>query len=142
VPASLPSAPDLLAIIREFLETDIMPDANLGEDKRFNIRIAINILATAERELRLGPAADGAEADRLSALVGADGSIEEKNRRLAHAIREKMVAGNDPLVLDHLHQTMVDALRINNPKWLPKGQKQIRSSGDRVTGSSVVSDRP
>lgn len=120
MPASLPSAPELLAVIREFLETDLLTDATLGEDKRFNVRIAVNMLATLERELRLGPAANTAEAERLSELVGAAGSLEEKNRRLSDAIRKRVLAANDPHLLDHLERTLVDALRINNPKWLPK----------------------
>lgn len=118
MPTSLNPAPDLLAVVREFLERDVLSDSDLADAKRFNIRVAINLLATAERELRLGPSANAAEADRLTALAGADGSIEEKNRRLARSIREGVVAGDDPQLLDHLHRTIVDALRINNPKWL------------------------
>lgn len=109
---------DLLAIVRAYLETEILQDSNLTDDKRFNVRIAVNLLATAERELRLGPAAIAAEADRLTALVGAEGSIEAKNQRLARAIREQTVAIDDPQLLDHLRRTIADALRINNPKWL------------------------
>ncbi|HWZ41986.1 MAG TPA: DUF6285 domain-containing protein [Candidatus Saccharimonadales bacterium] len=118
MPANLALAPDLLSVIREFLDTDIVQDPGLSDDKRFNARVAGNLLAMAERELRLGPAAKAAEADRLTALVGAEGSLEEKNRRLCRAIRDRAVAGDDPQVLDHLHRTIVDALRINNPKWI------------------------
>lgn len=114
-------ASDILTIIREFLETDLLSDPALGDDKKFNIRVAINLLAAAERELRLGPAANAAEAERLTALVGGEGSLEEKNQRLARAIRGGIVAGSDPRLLDHLHSTIVDALRINNPKWLDGG---------------------
>ncbi len=118
MPISLASAPDLLAVVREFLETDIVQDPTIGDDKRFHIRVAINLLATVERELRLGPAANTAEEDRLTALVGAEGSLEEKNRHLSGAIRDGAVASDDPQLLDHLYRTLVDALRINNPKWL------------------------
>jgi hypothetical protein len=118
MPTPLTPAPELLAVVREFLEADILPDPNLADEKRFNLRIAINLLSTVERELRLGPAANHAEADRLTALVGAEGSLEKKNRRLADSIRERARAGDDPQLLDHLRRTIVDALRINNPKWL------------------------
>ncbi len=118
MPISLASTPDLLAVVREFLETDLAQDPGISDAKRFHIRVAINLLATVERELRLGPAANAAEAERLTALVGADGSLEEKNRRLSRAIREGAVPSDDPQVLDHLYRTLVDALRINNPKWL------------------------
>lgn len=111
-------APDLISIVREFLEKDILPDSNLSDDKRFNIRVALNLLATAERELRLGPTANSSEAVRLAGFVGSEGSLEEKNRRLARAIRERTVAIDDVRLFDHLRQTITDALRINNPKWI------------------------
>lgn len=118
MPSSLPSAPDLLAVVREFLENDILPASGLGDDKRFNVRIAVNLLATVERELRLGPDADAAEASRLAMLVKEGESITEKNRLLAQAIRTGAMAADDPQLLDHIRRTLVDALRINNPKWL------------------------
>src|SRR5205807_7888583 len=118
MPSSLPSAPDLLAVVREFLETDILTATGLDDDKRFNVRVAVNLLAMVERELRLGPEADSAEAARLAAFVNGEGSIQEKNRLLAGVIRKGAIAIDDPQLLDHLRRTMVDALRINNPKWL------------------------
>jgi hypothetical protein len=118
MPSSLPSAPDLLAVVREFLENDILPAAGLDDDKRFNVRVAVNLLATVEREVRQGPQADAAEAARLALLVGEGSTITEKNQLLARAIRESATAANDPQLLDHLRRTLADTLRINNPKWL------------------------
>ena len=118
MPQSLPSAPDLLAVVREFLETDILPAAGLDDDKRFNVRVAVNLLATVERELRLGPEADAAEAASLAMLVNGGDSIKEKNRLLARAIREGTLASNHPQLLDHIRRTLAETLRINNPKWL------------------------
>jgi hypothetical protein len=118
MPQSLPSAPDLLAVVREFLENDVLPAAGLEDDKRFNIRVVVNLLATVERELRLGPEAEAAEAARLAMLVNGGDSIPEKNRLLAQAIREGAMACNNPQLLDHLRRTLTDTLRINNPKWL------------------------
>ncbi len=118
MPTSLPSAPDLVAVVREFLENDLLPVAGLDDDKRFNVRVAINLLATVERELRLGPQADAAEAERLAALVKAENSISDKNRLLSQAIRAGAISIDDPLLLEHLRHTLTDTLRINNPKWL------------------------
>jgi hypothetical protein len=118
MPTNFSPVPDLLAIVREFLETDILRDPALSDEKRFNLRVAVNLLATAEREVRFGPAANLAEEDRLTAFVGAEGSLEDKTRRLARAIREGALAGDSPRLLDHLRRTTADALRINNPKWL------------------------
>jgi hypothetical protein len=118
MPSSLPSAPDLLAVVREFLENNLLPALGENDDKRFNLRVAINLLATVERELRLGPESDAAEAARLVLLVSEGSTIKEKNQLLAHAIRQGAIASNDPQLQDHLRRTLTDTLRINNPKWL------------------------
>jgi len=116
MPMPLAPAPDVLATIRDYLETEILPA--LRDDKWFNVKIAINLLATIERELRLGPEADEHERARLTTLLGAAGTLEELNRALALAIRESGIALDDPRLLDHLRETTADALRINNPQWL------------------------
>jgi hypothetical protein len=116
MPMTLSPAPDMLATIRDYLEKEILP--TLGDDKWFNVKVAVNLLATIERELRLGPTANEEEHARLAALLGTAGTLEELNRALALAIREGRIALDDPGLLDHLRQTTADALRINNPQWL------------------------
>ena len=116
MPFSLPAAPDILAVIREFLEADVLP--HLSDDKRFNLRVAANLLATVERELRLRPTADAAEAARLQLLAGREDSLDGMNQHLACAIRDGRLSSEDPRLLEHLRATTEDALRINNPKWL------------------------
>lgn len=118
MPTSLPPAPDLVAVVREFLENDLLPAAGLDDDKRFNLRVAINLLATVEREIKLGPQADAAEFERLATLIDDGNSVSEKNRLLSQAIRAGAIRIDDPLLLDHLRHTLTDTLRINNPKWL------------------------
>jgi len=118
MPVSLSPAADVLATIRDYLETQVLP--SLRDDIWFNVKVSCNMLATVERELRLGPAADADEAVRLAALTGAGGALEEMNRALARAIRDGSIASDDPDLLDHLRRTTVDALRINNPRWLER----------------------
>jgi hypothetical protein len=116
MPLSLSPAADMLATIRDYLETQVLP--GLRDDVWFNVRISCNMLAMIERELRLGPAANAEEGARLAALTGAEGTLTEMNRVLARAIRDGSVAAEDPKLLDHLRRTTTDALRINNPRWL------------------------
>lgn len=116
MPMTLSPAPEMLATIRDYLEKEILP--TLSGDKWFNVKVAVNLLATIERELRLGPVANESERARLAALLGTAGTLEELNRALAQAIRESRIAPDDPGLLDHLRQTTADALRINNPQWL------------------------
>jgi hypothetical protein len=118
MPMSHPSAPEMLAVIREYLEATILPE--LRDDKWFNVKVAANMLATIERELRLGPAANAEEIARLEAITGARGSLDELNRVLAARIRDGSIKGSDPGVLDHLRTATADALRINNPAWLTR----------------------
>lgn len=116
MPMTLSPAPEMLATIRDYLEKEILP--TLSGDKWFNVKVAVNLLATIERELRLGPAADEQERARLAALLGTSGTLEELNQALALAVREGAIALDDPALLEHLRQTTADALRINNPQWL------------------------
>jgi hypothetical protein len=118
MPLSLSPAFDILATIRAYLEQEILP--GLRDDKWFNVKVAANMLATIERELRQGPAADAAEHARLAALTGTEGALADLNRVLAHAIRDGKVAIDDPRLLDHLRRTTADALAINNPQWLAR----------------------
>ena len=118
MPMSHPSAPEMLAVIREYLEATILPE--LKDDKWFNVKVAANMLATVERELRLGPAADAAEIARLEQITGTRGSLDALNRELAARIREGKIKSDDAAVLDHLRQSIADALKINNPAWLTR----------------------
>jgi hypothetical protein len=118
MPLSLSPAADMLATIRAYLEQEILP--TLSDDKWFNVKVSLNMLATIERELRLGPAANERERQRLAALLGAPGTLEELNEALALAIREGRIPPDDPRLLEHLRETTADALRINNPQWLPR----------------------
>jgi Domain of unknown function (DUF6285) len=118
MPLSLSPAPDMLATIRDYLETEILP--GLSDDKWFNVKISINMLAMVERELRLGSAVNEAERARLAALLGAEGTLEQLNRMLSLAIRDGRIAPDDPRLLDQLRQSTTTALRINNPQWLSR----------------------
>jgi hypothetical protein len=118
MPLSLSPAPDMLATIRAYLEQEILP--GLRDDKWFNVKVAANMLATVERELRQGPEADAAEQARLAALTGAEGTLADLNRVLAESIRDGSIATDDPRLLDHLRRTTADALAINNPLWLAR----------------------
>ena len=116
MPLSLSPAADMLATIRDYLEREILPE--LREDKWFNAKVAANMLGMIERELRLGPAANAEEVARLTALTGAEGTLEALNGALSAAIRDGRIAVDDPALLEHLRRTTTDALKINNPQWL------------------------
>lgn len=117
MPQSRPVAPDLLAVVREWLDREVLP--SLADDKKFNLRVAINVLATVERELRLGPVLEQAEADRLAALLGDGGTLAELNAALSAEIRAGKRGLDDPALVDHIRRSIDAALAINNPRWSP-----------------------
>ena len=116
MPSSRPVATDLLAIVQEYLESEISPQ--VSGVHQFQLKIVSRVLSTVRREMQLAPSADAGEADRLRALLGRDGTLEDLNAALAKAIRAGDFAVDDPALLSHLRTSIEDALRINNPKWL------------------------
>jgi hypothetical protein len=116
MPDSRPFAPDLLAIVQEYLATEISPQ--VSKVHQFQLKIVARVLLTVQRELELGPQANAEEAQRLRVLLGREGSLQELNAALAQGIRAGDFAIDDPALLSHLREATEDALRINNPKWL------------------------
>src|SRR5262247_441406 len=116
MPAIQPDAPALLDAAIDYLERELLPA--LAGYHRFQCRVTVNVLAQVRRELALAPAQSEAEHARLVALLGRAGERDELSRELAARIRGGEVALDDPALLEHLRLSLVEALRINNPKWL------------------------
>jgi uncharacterized protein DUF6285 len=113
-----PTMAELLAAIADLLREEVMPvldkaDPRLG----FQMRVAANSLAILEREARLGPAADAREHERLAALLGRDGSLDDLNRELARQLRSGERDEGDVALMTHLEATIADKIAIANPKW-------------------------
>ncbi len=116
MPASKPEAPVLLDAAIDYLERELLP--TLSGYHRFQCRVTVNVLSQVKRELALAPAQAEAERSRLAALLGRDGTRDALSRELAREIRENLRPIDDAALLDHLRLSLVEALRINNPKWI------------------------
>jgi hypothetical protein len=116
MPAIQPDAPALLDAAIDYLERELLP--TLAGYHRFQCRVTVNVLAQVRRELALAPDQADAERIRLIALLGHPGERDALSRELAARIRAGDIALDDPALLDHLRQSLVEALRINNPKWI------------------------
>jgi hypothetical protein len=116
MPAIQPDAPALLDAAIDYLERELLP--TLAGYHRFQCRVTVNVLAQVRRELALAPGHADAERARLVALLGNSGERDALSRELAARIRAGDIALDDPALLDHLRQSLVEALRINNPKWI------------------------
>ncbi|TMR98528.1 DUF6285 domain-containing protein [Nonomuraea basaltis] len=111
-PHDVPTAAQLVAAVRDFLQTDVLPAAE-GR-VRFHTRVAINVLGMVEREIELGPAQAEEHAARLAGL-GVAGDAE-----LAAAIREGRVPDDHALVTA-LEQAVRAKLAVANPGYLAEG---------------------
>ena len=114
-----PTAAELIEAVREFIAGPV--SAALDGQAAFHARIATNVLAMVERELKIGPAMAAAETARLRTLLdrgpGVAGGLAELNAALARAIRDGTLDHRRAEVLDHLRQTSRDKLSIANPRY-------------------------
>jgi len=126
-----PTATELVAAVREFLERDVMA-ATEGR-VQFHTRVAVNVLNIVERELTLGPGLEPGEHARAAALLGHDGPLDELERELAAAIRAGQFDDRLDDVRAHVRATVHEKLLIANPGYLPDdqsdGQPDARSPG-------------
>lgn len=110
-----PNADELLEAVAEFLEQKLLP--TLEGHLAFHTRVAINVLAILRRERALAPAAEAAELERLRALLGREGDLATLTRALAEAIAQGRIALDDPRLHDHLWQTALAKLAVDQPNY-------------------------
>jgi hypothetical protein len=83
----------------------------------FKLRVSINALDLVTRQLALEQGGDAAEAVRLSRLLGVQGSLVDLNRMLADRIAKGEVDLQTPGLADHLWQTTMDKLAVDQPNY-------------------------
>jgi hypothetical protein len=116
MPTSLPDAATLLKAAIRYLEEELLPE--LSGYHRFKIRVTANVLATIKRELELQADHEVVESDRLGALLGHQDDLPELNRELTEKIKAGAIALDNAELLRHIHESLREALAINNPKWI------------------------
>ena len=79
---------------------------------QFHTRVAVNVLATVQREIELGPEQAAAHRARLDALGFAD------EGELAAAIRRGEVDDRYDEIKAAVTATVTDKLKVANPKYL------------------------
>ncbi|MGQ5702221.1 DUF6285 domain-containing protein [Sandaracinobacteroides sp. A072] len=125
-----PTAIEILGAVSRFLRTVAVPQ--LSGHAGFTARVAANAVDLVAREIALRPDAEAAEMARLAALLGAGadaGNVAAMNDALAGAIRAGRLTEDDPALIDHLWQTTMDKLAIDQPGYasyraeLERGEK-------------------
>lgn len=94
-----------------------MGEAPLAERSKFETRVMAAALQLVSRALKLGPASDARELQRLRALLGADGDLETLNLRLCEHIRDSAVTLDTPGLAAHLRATTLEKLAIDQPSY-------------------------
>src|SRR5690606_12840342 len=105
-----PTATELLDAVRAHLDEEVAPE--LEGAAAFHLRVASNALAIVAREVRYGPEADRQARARLRAL-----GIHGGEGELAARLRDDDLTPS-PEVLAAVRASVVDRLRIANPRWL------------------------
>jgi Domain of unknown function (DUF6285) len=111
-----PTAAELVAAVREYLEHDVMP-ATEGRIA-FHARVAVNVLGMVGRELELGGTQGEAEHARLVQLLGRDGTIRELTELLAGDIRRGAMDDRWADTVEHVRSTVRAKLEVANPRYL------------------------
>lgn len=116
----VPTAVDLAAALRGFLEDEVVPETE--GHLSYMARVAAKVAASLERELALGPELARAQEARLAAL-GVAGEAE-----LAEAIRAGRFDDRLPEVVEVLYPGAIERLRIWNPRYL-RGEDAAAGQG-------------
>ena len=109
----VPSAANLVASVREYLERDVMP-ATEGRVS-FHARVAANVLGMVERELAIGPDAAAVVRSRLAELLGHDAPVATLVAELAAAIRDGAPA--DAATVTAVRETVRIKLAVSDPGY-------------------------
>ena len=110
-----PRPEELIKAVADFLRDDIAPV--ISGHNAFKLRVSINALDLVTRQLTLESRSDAAEAARLSRLLGMQGSLTELNRTLADQIAKGELDQQTPGLSDHLWQTTMDKLAVDQPNY-------------------------
>jgi len=119
-----PTPEELINAVADFLRNDIAPE--ISGHNAFKLRVSINALDLVTRQLKLQVGGEAAEASRLSRLLSAEGSLTELNRMLADRIASGKIDLQSPGLSEHLWQTTMDKLAVDQPNYASYGRELER----------------
>jgi hypothetical protein len=110
-----PTLIELTKAVADFLRNEITPI--ISGHNAFKLRVAINILDLATRQLTLGTDSDREELERLTNLLGMKGTLMELNRVLAERIAKGELDLRTSGLAAHLWQTTMEKLAVDQPNY-------------------------
>jgi hypothetical protein len=110
-----PTPIELTKAVADFLRNEITPI--ISGHNAFKLRVAINILDLAARQLTLEKDSDREELERLTNLLGMKGTVMELNRVLAERIAKGELDLRTSGLAAHLWQTTMEKLAVDQPNY-------------------------
>ena len=110
-----PTPEELIKAVADFLRDEIVPE--IKGHNAFKLRVGINALDLVTRQLTLAQPSDAAETERLSRLLGMQGSLLELNRALSERIASGESDLQTPGLSEHLWQTTLAKLAVDQPNY-------------------------
>ena len=109
-----PTPTELTKAVADFLRNDITP--LISGHQAFKVRVAFNILDLVTRQLTQEEGSDAKEVVVLRALIG-DRAVLAEQRALADGIANGEVDLATPGLAEHLWQTTMDKLAVDQPNY-------------------------
>lgn len=110
--AGHPDAAELIDAVRGFLASI---ESRLSGREAFHAKVAGNVLAIVERELRQQP--ERIERAALGELLGHDGDVASLRSELCAGLREGQFDSETPGLVDALMAATLAKLAVDNPRF-------------------------
>lgn len=110
-----PRGTDILAAVSKLLRETLMPQ--LPANAAFQARVAANAIDLVAREINFGEIVEREALGRLQALLSRDGALEELEAELSGRIRRGEFDLQSPGLADHLWQSTLDKMKIDQPSY-------------------------
>ncbi len=110
----MPMSAELMVGAIDFLKNTVAPSAD--QHSSFIAKVVANSLGIAQRELLYGAKAAEEESERLKAITGGEGSLDELRFQLVRDLQAGADLQNAELQA-HLRQTVATQLFIDQPKY-------------------------
>ena len=112
-----PTKQSLVKAARKFLQQELKP-ALTDSALQYKLRIAMNVLAIVERELAQEHVTEQKLTDGLRQLLSIDSdSTQDMTAELCERIRQGKFDNAEYALLQHLEQTALNRLAIDNPRY-------------------------
>lgn len=124
-----PRAPELLDALARWLREAPPGNPAGGPGNGFHALVAARAAEIVAREVRHGAAADAAAAERLRRLLGCPGDARDAGAleaELVERINDGRQRCDDPALVDHLWQTTLAKLAIDQPGYAPYQRELAR----------------